>query len=438
MRKLEVTAFEPMKAVYSYLFGDTKDVLKRVAPFIHPDLFRVTTKASKAGQILSDLVTPALEVTATVEGKLDLDMIHQPIIERVVDAYAHRVLGIKHFAFKYPGQGSSEGIFHLLVRLRTQGVTTIHVLRGEYEGYGAQAKNLGMRVAEHDIENVHELTEPGYWFFSNPSASNGNLLPEKFAQGLLDAGHRVIFDLAYVGLTREHVFDMSHPNIVAVVISFSKPYGVFRLRLGGFIFTRAELPTLYGSKWFKDCERLLQALALAESIGPDYLYPRYKPVQDAIIAALNAKYQLGLVASDVLLLALLGKREAEQLSPEQRAMIEPYKRGDYYRFCLTPYFEQAEAQGLTPNYFAQLALERDDDDKADPEKMPERYWIETHYGDLPLNQWVAVDLAGLVDHDADLMVLRDKLLAAGLLGRRFTFAFITSSPLRLTWSMETV
>ena len=372
------------------------------------------------------------------EGKLDLDMIHQPIIERVVDAYAHRVLGLKQFAFKYPGQGSSEGIFHLLVRLRTQGVTTIHVLRGEYEGYGAQAKNLGMRVVEHDLDAVHELIEPGHWFISNPSASNGNLLSEQFLRSLLDAGHRVIFDLAYVGLTREYVFDMSHPNIVAVVISFSRPYGVFRLRLGGFIFTREELPTLYGSKWFKDCERLLQALALAESIGPDYLYPRYKPVQDAIIAALNAKYQLGLVASDVLLLALLGKREAEQLSPEQRAMIEPYKRGDYYRFCLTPYFEQAETQGLTPNYFAQLALEREDDDKADPEKMPERYWIETHYGDLPLNQWVAVDLAGLVDHDADLMVLRDKLLAAGLLGRRFTFAFITSSPLRLTWSMETV
>jgi aspartate/methionine/tyrosine aminotransferase len=442
MRKFAVTAFEPMKAVYSYLFAETRAVLKRVAPFIHPELFRVTTEASRADQILFNLVTPALEVTATAEGKLDLDMIHQPIIERVVNAYAHRVIGLAQFAFKYPGQGSSEGIFHLLVRLRTQGVTTIHVLRGEYEGYGAQAKNLGMRVVEHDLEKVHELTEPGYWFFSNPSASNGNLLSEKFAQGLLDAGHRVIFDLAYVGLTREHVFDMSHPNIVAVVISFSKPYGVFRLRLGGFIFTRDELPTLYGSKWFKDCERLLQAVALAESIGPDYLYPRYKPVQDAIIAALNAKYQLGLVASDVLLLAQLGKREAEQLSLEQRAMIEPYKRGDYYRFCLTPYFEQAEAQGFCPEFYARtqggsFAVQSIDDsaDRFKEEDFPLRVWLRKHYDELPVNEWVAVNSDGLVAHDPDLLRLVDKVIACGLRGVELTYTFTAPTGLKVTWSI---
>ncbi|MBP9810527.1 aminotransferase class I/II-fold pyridoxal phosphate-dependent enzyme [bacterium] len=442
MRKFEVTAFEPMKAVYSYLFSDTRDVLKRVGPFIHPDLFRVTTEASRAGQILSNLVTPALEVTATGEGKLDLDMIHQPIIERVVDAYAHRVLGLKHFAFRYPGQGSSEGIFHLLVRLRTQGVTTIHVLRGEYEGYGAQAKNLGMRVVEHDLEAVHELIEPGYWFISNPSASNGNLLPEQFLRSLLDAGHRVIFDLAYVGLTREYVFDMSHPNIVAVVISFSKPYGVFRLRLGGFIFTREELPTFYGSKWFKDCERLLQALVLAESIGPDYLYPRYKPVQDAIIAALNARYQLGLVASDVLLLALLGKREAERLSSDQRAMIEPYKRGDYYRFCLTPYFEQAEAQGFCPEFYARtqggnLVVQSIDNgaDKFKEEDFPLRVWLRQHYDELPVNEWVAVNSDGLVAHDADLLKLVDKVIALGLRGVELTYTFTAPTGLKVTWSI---
>jgi len=195
MRKFEVTTFAPMKAVYSYLFSDTRAVLKRVAPFVHPALFCVSTEASEAGQILSNLVTPPLEVTATDEGKLDLDMIHWPIIDRVVQAYSRIVSGLEHFAFKYPGHGSSEGIFHLLVRLRTQGVAAIHVLRGDYEGYGAQAKNIGMRVIEHDFDEVSqapELIEPGYWFISNPSARQGNILPDHLIKDMGVTPHLVV------------------------------------------------------------------------------------------------------------------------------------------------------------------------------------------------------------------------------------------------------
>lgn len=445
MRKFEVTAFAPMKAVYSYLFSDTREVLKRVAPFVHPALFRVSTEASEAGQILSNLVTPPLEVTATDEGKLDLDMIHRPIIDRVVQAYSRTVSGLEHFAFKYPGQGSSEGIFHLLVRLRTQGVAAIHVLRGEYEGYGAQAKNLGMEVIEHDYDEVRqvpEFIEPGYWFISNPSARQGNILPDHLINGLLDTGHHVILDLAYVGLTREHVFDVSHPNIAAVVISFSKPYGVFRLRLGGFIFTREELPTFYGSKWFKDCERLLQALALAETIGPNYFYSRYKPVQAAIVAALNAKFELGLVASDVLLLAELKGEDAALLSDEKRELIAPFRRGEDYRFCLTPYFEQAEAQGFVPEFYARtqgsnFAVQSVDEsgDKCKEEDFPCRVWLRQHYDELPVNEWVAVNLDGLVDHDPDLLKLVDKVIAQGLRGVVLTYTFTAPTGLKVTWSI---
>lgn len=445
MRKFEVTVFKPMKAVYSYLFSDTREVLKRVAPFVHPALFCVSTEASEAGQILSRLVTPPLEITATEEGKLDLDMIHRPIIDRVVQAYSSTVFGLDDFAFKYPGHGSSEGIFHLLVRLRTQGIAAIHVLRGEYEGYGAQARNIGLRVIEHEFDEVSQaphLIEPGFWFISNPSARQGNILPDHLIQGLLDAGHQVILDLAYVGLTGEHVFDVSHPNIAAVVISFSKPYGVFRLRLGGFIFTREELPTLYGSKWFKDCERLLQALALAETIGPNYFYRRYKPVQDAIVAALNAEFELGLVASDVLLLAELKGQDAALLSPDKREMIAPFRRGEDYRFCLTPYFEEAEAQGFVPEFYARtqgtdFAVQAVDDgtDRCKEEDFPCRVWLRQHYDELPVNEWVAVNLEGLVDHDPDLLKLVDKVIAHGLRGVELTYTFTVPTGLKITWSI---
>ena len=59
-------------------------------------------------------------------------------------------------------------------------------------------------------------------------------------------------------------------------------------------------------------------------------------------AKLNAELGLGLVASDALLLARLPLKDAEKLSDEKQQMIAPFKRGDGYRFCLTPYFEDME------------------------------------------------------------------------------------------------
>lgn len=339
-----VPGFHPMKAVYTYLFPETRAVLSEIAALTRqPELFRVTADATSAGELLTPLVTPPLAVTATPEGKLDLDMIHVPVIDRVIAAYAKAIPGLAGFANRYPGHGSSDGLFHLLVKLRISGVTNINVLDGEYEGYGAQAANLGMTCTEHKLDDPNAIKQaPGYWFISNPSARNGNVVPAKFIKDLCDNGHKVILDLAYVGLTAAQPFDVSHPNIVAIVMSFSKPFGVFRFRLGGFTFSREAVPSLYGTKWFKDCERVLQALALAERIGPECLYNKYRPIQERIIADLNTKFGLGLIASDVVLLAHLPESQAASLDEPKRAMIAPFKRGGYYRFCLTPYLEQYE------------------------------------------------------------------------------------------------
>lgn len=337
-----VPGFHPMQAVYTYMFPETQAVLAEIALLTRqPELFRVTADAVSAGEALAPLVTPPLAVTSTPAGKLDLDMIHVPVIDRIVAAYARAIPGLDGFANRYPGHGSSDGLFHILTKLAISGVKNINVLDGEYEGYGAQAVNLGMTCTVHKLDDPATLKQtPGYWFISNPSARNGNVLPASFIKDLCDAGNKVILDLAYVGLTAAQPFDVSHPNIYAIVMSFSKPFGVFRLRLGGFTFSREPINSLYGTKWFKDCERVLQALALAERIGPECLYAKYRLVQERIIADLNAKFGLGLLASDVILLAHLPESAAAGLDDSKRAMIAPFKRGGYYRFCLTPYLEQ--------------------------------------------------------------------------------------------------
>lgn len=347
MNDFSVTGFHPMKAVYTYMYPETFRIVAETTAALSLELFQVTTSQARAGEILSRLFDPPLHAPATALGNLDLDEMHGPIIERIVAAYADQLPALSGFGSRYPGAGSSTGLFHLLTRLRVQGVRHINVLRGEYEGYAAQAANLGMQTRQYDIDDRRiKRLKPGYWFISNPSARDGNTLPQSFIDELCRLGHKLVLDLSYVGATRPQVFDISHENIFAALLSFSKPYGVFRLRMGGFIFTREPVPSLYGSKWFKDVVRLWQSLRLAEQIGPSGLYARYRPVQEKVVAALNAKYGLGLNLSDVILLANLKAAEAERLDDEQKALIAQFKRESYFRFCLTPYFEEAQRQGL--------------------------------------------------------------------------------------------
>lgn len=338
---IKIDNFEPMKAVYCYHFPEIRKFLHEVEKAIPDEMYFVTSKAGDIEKSLSPLFKPPLIIPKTNKGTVDLDEIHVPIIERIVKAYSTVVPGLKEFNHVYPTSGSSEGIFHLLAQLRTKEVKTIYVLEGEYEGYEAQASNLGLEikvVKEKDMLTV----EKGVWFISNPSAREGNIIPNERIIELANKGNKLILDLAYVGSTKPYVFEVSHENIIAAVMSFSKPYGVFRSRIGGFVYAREEVPSLYGNKWFKDVLRLLQALKLAEEIGPNRLYDIYAPIQTKIVEDLNKRYDLPLKKSDALLLAHIQKEDANRLSVEQLKMIQQFKRGEKYRFCLTPYFEHNE------------------------------------------------------------------------------------------------
>ncbi|MBI4016831.1 MAG: hypothetical protein HY363_04010 [Candidatus Aenigmarchaeota archaeon] len=332
--------FDVMKAVYCYFFPETREVLRRI---ILPDeLFLVSSTAKSVERFLATRLplNPPLQISATSEGRVDLDAIHEPIMSRIKKAYTQVVQHLTDFNYNYPTSGSSEGIFHLLAQLKTTGVNSINVLSGEYEGFGIQAQNLGINVITREQEDIGE---PGYWFISNPSARDGNILPNSFINKLCSNGHRVILDIAYVGSTKQHKFDVRHENIRAVVMSFSKPYGTFRFRTGGFVFSRHEIPSLYGNKWFKDITRLFQAVALAELIGPVKLWNKYVQVQKKIISSINNEFGLNMRQSDALLLGYITDRDAKVLTAEQQKLIAPFQRGAGYRFCLTPYFEAFEA-----------------------------------------------------------------------------------------------
>src|SRR5262249_8363238 len=142
-------------------------------------------------------------------------------------------------------------------------------------------------------------------------------------------------------------FDVSHPNIVAAAISFSKPFGLFYYRIG-FTFSREAVPGLYANKWFKNMYGLLIADRILDEIDQVELTQKYKGIQAGIVQRINEGFALGVSASDAFLLAKLPATAATQLPQERLEWIARFKRGDWYRFCLTPYFEEAGADGGFP------------------------------------------------------------------------------------------
>jgi hypothetical protein len=330
--------FLGMKAVYSFVFPETRAVVSAFDAAFRPELMRVLTPAAALAQFVREQVSPTLAVPAT-KGYADLDSLAYPLTERVAQIYAGLAEGIDQFPFRYPVAGSAEGLFHLYVDLRRRGFERIRVLPGEYEGYGIQAANVGLSVETIPLE-VAASTEPdphAAWFISSPSARDGNQLPRGWLAELLAAGHQVVLDLAYLGATAPGVIFVDHPGVLALTLSLSKPYGLFRWRIG-YVFSRAAIPSLYGSRWFGDLGRHLLGLKILEEIGPHLLYPRYVAVQREIVAGLN-RDGMPLRASDVLLLGHLSPAEWIVAPAPVTATLAPFVRGDRVRVCLTPYFE---------------------------------------------------------------------------------------------------
>jgi histidinol-phosphate/aromatic aminotransferase/cobyric acid decarboxylase-like protein len=266
-----------------------------------------------------------------------LDAFHEPIIERVLDFYRADVPCLGDFAHRYPTSGSEEGIREVMTDLREQGVRSIYVFRGDYEGYRAVAEQRGIRAIEVEPTSDPRQLSAGIFFLSNPSAIDGNIVPNERILALAEAGHRIFYDLAYLGSTRAHTFDLSHPSIFAAVISFSKSYGLFYDRIG-FTLARCPVPSLTGNKWFKSIFGLLIADAIVRTLAPGQLFATYRPLQESILDEIHEQTGLRLLASDAFLLAHLPASAAEALDATQRELILRFRRGDDYRFCLTPYF----------------------------------------------------------------------------------------------------
>ena len=333
-----------LPAVYSFLFPEVGDVIRRFDAAFDPGLLRVGTPAASVTAWIREHVSRSLVVPSMPGGRADLDALHVPLIERVVELHAPLAPGLGDFGWRYPTSGSSEGIVHLLAGLRASGASGIRVIDGEYEGFGITAGHLGLGMESFPLAALPDVTPDAraVWCISQPSARDGNLLPARVLDDLVDRGHRVVLDLAYLGSTEPTapIVDLRHPGIEAVVMSLSKPYGLFRWRIG-WTFARDAVPSLYANRWFNDIGRQLLGLAVLEQVGPTRLARAWQPKQAGIVASLNADHGLRLRPADAVLIASMPVADGADLDDAARKLLDPFRRAEAYRLCLTPALERA-------------------------------------------------------------------------------------------------
>lgn len=324
-----------MSEVYSYPFPEVREL--QSGPSLDPRFMLNTLDGIEAARYLEPFgFKPELDLPTNDDGILNLDEIHVPVIERIRSKIDQSLPGIDTFEHAYPTHGSSPAMFNILAEWHAKGeLDSIAVLEGEYEGYEAYAGSLNIPVEKHQSLEDAEPTAGQVWFISNPSALDGNWIDAKIWEKFVEAGHEIVYDAAYVGLTGEETVDVSAPNIKAVLTSPSKIFGVFRHRNTGVAYTRDPVASMYGTKWFKDVPALLDTLKLYESFAPNELPKRYQGVQDLICKSLSELVDCDVLPSDVLLLA-------NTQGPVDAAYSNYRRAGGNYRFGLTKLFEDYE------------------------------------------------------------------------------------------------
>jgi len=310
-------AFHPIKTVYSYLPFEVRRAIDSVTKVFPHDVY-----------------------LSSVDG--GLDHIHEPVIEKLVARWEDETtIGLDTFPYRYWTAGSEEGIREFLSALELKGIDDINVLDGEYEGYEAVAHTRGIRTRTWPMGHLARNVPRGWWFISQPSARDGNTLPDGIVYDICEAGHKVFLDLSYLGTTDPMIYRVDHPGIQAVALSFSKPFGLFYHRIG-FLFSRMPIPALEANRWFKNVLSILIAERVIEQFGSHWPGATFKGQQQTIVSNISQASGIPLRSSNAFLLARMSVQEAAALGEAERKLVEPFRRADGYRFCLTPYFLQRD------------------------------------------------------------------------------------------------
>lgn len=331
--------FKAMKSVYSFCYPEVYTALQKFNSLPY-EAYKVTGKWDPVQKYIENIFTGLdLPYKGSVDdldnATINLDKLTEVVLEKVRAIYSPYIKGLDEYPYVYYTAGSAHAMLPLMLEYKTWGIRNINTFSGEYDGFRHHAHHAGLYHNDLNADQAKSV-----WWITNPQSQTGTYFPA----GLLEEWQldvsKVVFDLSYYGQCRPQDLNASHENIRALILSLSKPYGVFRYRLGGFTFSRDPIDGLVSSAWEADPLRLLQSLYLLEKIPLWSLYKKYNDTQTDIVSYLNETFDLCMEASDFLLTAFMHVGQARFLANRRLKMIEQFQRKDFYRFCLTPFFEE--------------------------------------------------------------------------------------------------
>lgn len=316
------------KTVYSIYWPFTRDLIDRVWQTEREPLHRQYEAAwTKTQDALHD---PFLEGWAAWATPV------RPAITRLT------------FPHRYPTSGSSEALRETIADFAAnRRGNALHVFAGEYEGYEAYARGYGVQVLHHARDDGaaarHPFRPGDIFMLSQPSAIDGNLWPgyDDFLRHMAERHPQVeiMLDLCYVGLVaRDYAIEIGYPNIGRLFFSLSKIFGVYYHRIGG-VFSKREIPGLYGNMWFKNLHSIYLARRLLDESAVRTIPDMYRTCQEAVVSKLQNRYPT-LRPSDAILLG--HHRFDEDAATETDRRL---RRADVVRYCLAPAMENAIRSG---------------------------------------------------------------------------------------------
>jgi hypothetical protein len=282
-----------------------------------------------------------LEIPTDPNGHVDFEHIHEPMTARITERNEPLLPGLADFEKQYATHGSAEAIFRLMAGWSATGkMTELGFVKSDYDGYVLEA--MGLNIPIHDVPSLESMGDPvegRIWFLSNPSAIDGNWHEDEMLQDFIAAGHNIVLDYAYGGLTpEEHPLDVSAPNIQAVLTSPSKIFGAFNHRYTGVAYTREQVGSLVSTMWFKSVPALMDTLMLYETFEPQELPRQHKEKQQIICQAISELIGQTIRPSDTILMA----NSDNDLPPEYGLFATG---PGAYRFRLSKLFAQLELIG---------------------------------------------------------------------------------------------
>jgi len=316
----------------------TLGIMKTIYVPVHPFVNEIKIALGKA----------AAETIAMFQNphKRTQDKLHELFFETYIEWSRSAVNIVSgHYPNQYPTSGSNEAIRESIAyhasNMRAQNLKPkIHIFNGEYEGYRAHAESHSVEVISHDRGNYEEslsqnLNAHEPFYLSAPSGIDGNIWHgyDGFLTHLENEhpDSRLMLDLAYLNTTAKTPIIRTDSSIIdAIFVSMSKSFpGTYYDRIGG-VFSKSDIPGLFGNKWFKNLHGLLLGINLMMNSKLGEIPTHMQGLQTQVINSLKPTIGDDVRASDVTFIA------TQPIPTSPTSIQKMLTRAGQIRYCLTP------------------------------------------------------------------------------------------------------